>query len=219
MNKVLMLSAIAAIFSLTTSAQIKKGSILLGGQIGFNDLKVDYNNAQPDQKNNNSLFSISVGTAIRENKVLGTSITYGHSDFDQNYNGNAFVNSRSNYYGIDIFYRQYKKLAKDFYFFGELGAGYLGSDQTDTDIPGNNKTKYTSSGGRVYLTPGAAYRIYKKLQVELLVPGIAGASYTVDKKTVAANNAFNSTQNRFGFNTSLNASFFYNLSLGFKFVL
>ena len=219
MNKVFLLATIITILNLTVSAQIKKGSILLGGQIGFNDSKVDYNNAQPDQKNKNSLFNISVGTAIRENKVLGASITYGQSDFDQNYNSNAFVNSRGNQYGIDIFYRQYKKLAKDFYFFGELGAGYFGSDQTDTDLPGNYITKYTSSGGRVYLTPGVAYRIYKKLQVELLVPGIAGASYTVDKKTVAANNALNSTQNRFGFNTSLNASFFYNLSLGFKFVL
>jgi hypothetical protein len=219
MNKVLLLTAIAAVFNLTVSAQIKKGSILLGGQIGFNDFKVDYNNAQPDQKNKNTIFNISVGTAIRENKVLGVSITYGHVDYDHNYNGNAFVNSKGDQYGIDIFYRQYKKLAKDLYFFGELGAGYSGSNQTDTDVPGNNKTKYTSSGGGVYLSPGVAYRIYKKLQVELLVPSIAGASYTVDKVTFTANNALNSTQNRFGFNTSLNSSFLYNLNLGFKFVL
>ena len=186
MKKIFLLSTIIAIFNLTTSAQIKKGSLLLGGQVSYADVKSNYNTPQSDQKNKSAYFNVSVGTAFKENKVLGVSVSYGHFNSDYNYNGNSYTNIKSDRYNFDVFYRQYKKLAKDFYLFGELGGGYFGGNQTDTDIPSNNKTKYTESGAELYLTPGIAYRIYKKLQVELVIPQIAGTSYFSSKKKFAA---------------------------------
>lgn len=216
MKKIFLFSTIIAIFNLTLSAQIKKGTILLGGQIYYGDTKVNYYASQPEQKNKSAYFNISAGTALKENKVLGFSVTYGHSEFSYNYNSNAYINGKYDRYNFDVFYRQYKILAKDFYFFGELGAGYLGSNQTDTEVPSNNKTKYTLAGGELYLTPGIAYRIYKKLQVELLIPQIAGINYSVLKRTAQTNI---SKEDQFRFNTNLNSSLLSNLGLGFRFVL
>jgi hypothetical protein len=216
MKKIFLLTTVITIFNLTTSAQIKKGSILLGGQISYYNSKIDWNTAQPDQKYKSGTFNISAGTAFKENSVLGLYITYGHYNNDNNYNGIAYNNSKGDRYNFGVFYRKYKKLAKDFYLFGELGAGYAGSNQTDTELPGNNKTKYTRSGGELYLTPGISYRIYKKLQVELLIPQIAGVQYAVQKTTSLANN---SKEDQFNFNTNLNSSLLGNLGLGFRFVL
>lgn len=221
MKRTFLLSAAIIIFSFATRAQIKKGAILLGGQLSYNDAVSNYSNSQPGQKNKSAVFNIAAGKALKENKVLGIAISYTHfnSDYIYNNNGNLYYNVNSNRYYLDVFYRQYKKLAKDFYLFGEIGAGYSGSKQTDTEIPANTKTRLTESGGRMYLTPGIAYRIYKKLQVELLIPQIAGVNYAVQKRTSATSSANNSTQNQFGFNTSLNASWLSNVGLGFRFVL
>ncbi len=216
MKQILLLSALIFSFNLTTSSQIKKSSLLLGGQISYSDIKTEYKTAQPDQKNKYADFNISAGTALKENVVLGLSLGFGHTNLDYSYNGVSYINSKSDRYSFTVFYRQYKKLAKDFYFFGELGAGYIGSNQTDTDIPSNIKTKYTRSGVQLYLTPGISYRIYKKLQVELLIPQIGGINYSVlnTKSPV-----IDSKEDHFGFNTNLNSSFLSNLALGFRFVL
>lgn len=221
MKKICLLFGVIAIFSLTTTAQIKKGSILLGGQIGYNNAVSNYSSTQPDQKSNSAVFNIAAGKAFKEDKMLGAAISYSHFNADYNYNniGNTYYNVNADRYNFDVFYRQYKKLAKDFYLFGEMGGGYFGGKQTDTDLPANAKTRLTESGGRVYLTPGIAYRVYKKLQVELLIPQIAGINYAVQKRSSLSNSAGNSTQNQFGFNTSLNSSLLSNIGLGFRFVL
>jgi hypothetical protein len=218
MKMIFLLSTVITIFNLTSSAQIKKGSVLIGGQISYADAKSHYNSTQPDQKNKSAVFNISAGKALKQNKVLGIAISYSHFNYDNN-NGNIDYNVNSDRYNFDVFYRQYKKLAKDFYIFGELGGGYFGGNQTDTDIPSNNKTKYTESGVGLFLTPGISYRIYKKLHLELLLPQIAGVNYSVQKRSSLTNIQNNSKQNQFSFNTNLNASLLSNLGLGFRFVL
>lgn len=208
-----------SIFSFISSAQIKKGAILLGGQVGYHDGVFKSSNTQLDQKRKSAVFNIAAGKAVKENKVVGISISYNHFGANNNYNGNNYTKVRVHGYNFEVFYRQYKKLAKDFYLFGEMGGGYFGSNQTDTEIPANTRFRYTESGGRLYLTPGIAYRLYKKLQVELLIPQIAQANYSVIKRRLAPNNAGYTTQNQFSFNTSLNSSLLSNLGLGFRFVL
>lgn len=219
MKHLFLLPVFIGIFTLITSAQIKKGSILLGGQIFYGDSRTDYKAPLLDQKSKSAHFNISAGSALKENSVLGLLVAYSHTDFDHNYNGNSYTNIKSDRYGFDVFYRRYKKLVKDFYFFGELGAGYFGFNETDTETPTNNKTKYSQSGAELYLTPGISYRIYKKLQVELLVPQIAGMNYSVLKRTSPSNSSNDSKEKQFGVTTNLNASPLSNLGLGFRFVL
>ena len=214
MKHVFLLFGAVTIINLTASAQIKKGSVLLGGQLSFTDSKTAFNTPQPDQKYNSGSYNISAGTALKQNSVLGLYTGYSHYRFN---NGNNFYNKISeDRYNFGVFFRQYKKLAKDFYFFGELGTGYIGSNRTESTISPNVTTKYAQSGANIYLTPGISYRIYKKLQVELLVPQIAGVSFSVLKTTTQSNS---SRENLFSFNTNLNSSLLSNLGLGFRFVL
>lgn len=220
MNKVLLLTAVAAIFNLTVSAQIKKGSILLGGQIGYYDYNGKFATTQNKQKNGAALFNISAGMAIRENKAVGIAATYYHINDDYATGGSLYNNTKYNRLNIDAFYRLYKKLAKDLYMFGEIGAGYVGIDETSASLPSNTiVTKYITSGGELYITPGVAYRIYKKLQVELVMPRIGETNYTHQKRTTQPSSPDDYTRNGFYFNSSLNGNFLGNLALGFKLVL
>jgi hypothetical protein len=220
MKQLLLLTAIITIFNSTLSAQIKKGSILLGGQIGFIDYNGKFSTTQNKQKNGAALFNISAGTAISENKVLGIAASYYHTNDDYANNGSVYSNTKYNRLNIDAFYRLYKKLAKDLYLFGEIGAGYIGSDETSANLPNNTiVTKYMTMGGELYVTPGVAYRIYKKLQVELVIPRIVETNYTNQKRTTQPTSPDDYTRNGFYFNSSLNGNFLGNLALGFKFVL
>lgn len=214
MKKNFLLSAIVTIFTLTASAQIKKGAMLLGGQLSYGDLKRNFNSTLADEKVKSGLYNISVGTALKENFVLGGYVRYGHFKLE---NSNNFYSSTSEEsYGAGVFIRQYKKIRKDFYFFGELGGGYFGANGSQTTPSPSVTTKYEQSGGNLYLSPGISYRIYKKLQVELAIPQIAAVSFSTQKNTAPASG---SKENQFQFNTNLNSSFLSNLGLGFRFVL
>lgn len=147
---------------------------------------------------------------------MGLYVGYGHAKSDNYYNGSYYANTKQDRYNLGVFFRNYKKLAKDFYFFGELGAGYNGSKQTDVNLPGNSQVRYTQAGAELYLTPGISYRVFKKLQLELVIPQIAGLQYGVTKMTSQTSN---SKQDQFQFNTNLNSSLLSNLGLGFRFVL
>jgi len=49
MKKTILLSVIISLSSLAVSAQIKKGSVLLGGQVSAYHSNTDWNTSQPDQ--------------------------------------------------------------------------------------------------------------------------------------------------------------------------
>jgi hypothetical protein len=220
MRKILSLSLLFICSSLLATAQIKKGAVLLGGQIAFSDAESESNNNQPNQqqtqKNNNAFFRISVGKAIKENTVAGINAGYG-SNKNENFNNNTLVSSSDfKQYSVGVFYRQYKKIGGNFYFFGEGGADYIGSTQKDNNFPGNNLITRKGSGVQLSLTPGISYQVLKKLQLEILIPDIAALQYNT-LKTTAQNS--NSKQNQFSFNTSLSSSPFNSLGVGFRLVL
>ena len=68
-------------FGLITNAQIKKGATLLGGQISFGNRQFEDDISKYEYKN--SLISVNVGRAIKENTVVG--IGFGYSWYS-NYN-------------------------------------------------------------------------------------------------------------------------------------
>jgi hypothetical protein len=214
MKRTSLTLTVATLFTLAASAQIKKGAILIGGQISFGNSKTDYHSTRPDQKYSSAYYNISAGTAVKENTVIGLYAGYGYFRYDDI--NNVYQTVKNDNYSFGVFLRQYKKLAKDFYLFGELGAGYTGSNRSETTTPPVTTTKYTQNGGNLYLTPGIAYRVYKKLQVELLVPQVAGVSYSTAKTTGVSTNT---TEHYFSFNTNLNSSLLSNLGLGFRFIL
>jgi hypothetical protein len=202
------------------TAQIKKGAILLGGQLGFNNSSGDYTSNTPpntpqNQKSRGANFGIAIGSAIKDNVVVGINAGYG-SYKNENTVGITSFTSTTNQYNFGVFYRQYKSLGRNFYFLGEAGIGYNGSKQTDKNTPVVNDVTRKSSGVQLYLSPGVAYQVSKKLQLEILVPNIVSAGYSKNKTTSQVNN---STQDNFYINTNLNGPPLNNLAVGFRFIL
>lgn len=195
--------------SLLINAQIKKGAVLLGGQISNYTNTSDLSRTTTDQKSTNGVFNISAGKAWKENTVWGLNLSYYPSSL------NAFNNNTANYmynkqkqYTAGIFYRQYKPLARNFYVFAQAGVDYTTLHVTALYLPSNSKETSTQRGGDIYLTPGISYNIWKKLQVEILIPGIVNVNYI-----------HNANYNSFSFNTNLNPVSLNAVAVGFRFIL
>src|SRR4051812_14967137 len=120
MNKILPLALLCLFFSSATDAQIKKGSLLLGGDISFSKNKGSYD-YQPsyDYSTKGLTLNPSLGVAIKENTIVGAGLSYGKTWF-QSSNSNS--DRKSDGKGAQLYIRKYMPLGKGFYLFGQSGA-------------------------------------------------------------------------------------------------
>ena len=218
MTKLITLSFLLICISSVTYGQIKKGSILLGGQVFYFDSKFVQSTNQIVQKNSTATFNISVGKAFKENSLYGLNLSYSPSAYDYAYNGSTYLNRKTKFYSIGGYYRLYKSLAKDFYFFSELGAAYIFSHQIDTDTLGIKQVPLNQSGGQLNFTPGISYKIFKRVNFEVTIPNIVYVQYSVSKTETATPSQY-TKENRFSLNTNLNSSPLNYLGIGFRIIL
>jgi hypothetical protein len=201
--------------SFFANAQIKEGSILVGGQASYSHTSAKNSNADATQKQDYGIIDLSVGKAIKENKVVGIHLEFAPGTSDQTSNGNVIYKSKSTGYGAGVFYRQYKTLAKDFYFFIEGGANFFYSEQNTKDTTGTKIQKITSSAAQIYLAPGISYKVLKNLHLEVSIPQLFSLQYT---KSKARYMGVQSSQNNLTFSSNLNAASLDHLSVGFRFI-
>jgi hypothetical protein len=217
MTKIYLL-AVFCFLSLTTIAQIKKNSILLGG-----DFSYSRNNNQVfnyESKNSNGFLGISIGKAFRQNSVIGISVSAAPTLHSNYIYGNDTFQIKNNNYNAGLFYREYKQLGKDFYFFGNANASYHISNEKADHQSANKDTERKRKGATIGISPGLSYQLFKKLQVELTIPSLISISYFTSKYedqqfpgTVSKEKSFSISSNLFG-NSTLG-----NLGLGFRFLL
>src|SRR5688500_5128247 len=110
-----LLITVMSITTLSASSQITKGSILLGGNLGF----ATENNEDYKSKTTSTGVNISVGKAIRQNLVAGSDITYSYY---RTKTGDT-AKTIQQHYGAGFFLRKYASLGKGFYLFGQARAG------------------------------------------------------------------------------------------------
>ena len=217
MTKIYLLS-VFCFLSLTTIAQIKKNSILLGGDISYSRNKGEGLNHE--SKVNSGFLGISIGKAFRQNSVIGIRLSTSHNLQSNYVTGNDSIKFINNQYGAGLFYREYKQLGKDLYLFGNTEVAYrMSNDKTDYQS-GNKDQERKSKGATIGLTPGLSYQLFKKLQIELTIPSLISISYFTSKYedqrfpgTVSKEKSFALSSNLFG-NSTLG-----NLGLGFRFLL
>jgi hypothetical protein len=221
-TKFLLTAVILFFVAFTANAQIDKGAVLLGGGVSYYSYKSDQPNYYYANSQNKSVgANIQIGKAVNKNDVAGLILSYNYNKVNAiNYpDSNAYKN---NQYGVGIFYRKYKKLLKDFYFFGEIDGEYTHSENLQQNLQnGADKSKTTSDGGRISFVPGLSYQLCKMMQVELTMQNIVSASY-VHFKTNYANITIPPGPykgNNFSFNANLNSGFLSNFGIGFKFLL
>lgn len=197
--------------------QITKNSVLLGGQISYQNISYHYQGTPSDSKNKTASFNVSIGQVFNENSVFGFNLQYAPSTSTNTYVGSNYSNVDTKLYSIGIFTRQYKALAKDLYLFAESGAAYNNRKEVYTEINSNEKIGTLKQwGAQLNLTPGISYRIYKKLHLEVTIPNIVLIQYY---KTTNRPEAINTETKSFIFNTSLNGTALSWLGVGFHFIL
>ena len=126
------------------------------------------------------------------------------------------VSYHNNAYGLGIFYRKYKTLGKDFYLFGEAGAGYTFTSETGTDTLGVKQLTGSGNSGQLNFMPGIAYKISKKLFVEITIPAILVFQYSNSRSDYPNYAASNTKDHRFYVSTSLNSQSLFSLGIGFR---
>jgi hypothetical protein len=216
MQKFYFLAALV-IISVSGSAQIKKGSILLGGQLSYYTDKIEIGN--DEQQYSAGTFGISLGKAIKENRVLGFNFGFSPGKQENIRRGSDTFNLSINRFDVGVFYREYKRLAKDFYFFGQVDGAFITSNQKEK-YRRSSDIKVTQRGAFLTLTPGFSYQLFKKMQLEVTIPGIVGIQYSVNK--VDSQNPLTQSSKRKQLSVYSNLNNGTNLSwlgVGFRFVL
>ena len=212
MCKILLTGVLLLSFSFIASAQFNKGDMLLGGQLSYNSTKNDY---IPSLNANNGNFTVSIGRAVKDNAVFGITLSYSPGS-QKNNDPNNFYDNTFNGYSAGIFYRLYKPLGKEFYFFGEGGANYIGSTSASKNMSGVKISSGTSNAGSIYIMPGIAYRISKKFFLEVNIPNRFSVTYLNEKTT---SSGISSTTDSFGASASLTSNALSNIGIGFRLVL
>ncbi len=192
MKKVLLLFAII-LFVVCANAQIKKGAVLIGGQISASSNKSESQNNPPNlflnsSVNNASVIGFNIGTAFKQNKIAGINFTTSSTTSTNTNSINDVSTNTNNTNGIGLFYRSYKKLAKNFYFFGQADAAFLFGKGNTSNSSVTNST-FKSKGISTSFTIGAGYEIIKHVQIEITIPNIIGFQSSKSTQTITGFNS------------------------------
>ena len=225
MRKTAILTIGLACFTFVSNAQISKGSLYLGGSIGYSKTSEERTATSPTIPNTgelkNLVVSPAIGIAVKQNFIAGINFNYGKGT--QNY----FAGNNSKYdskvVGGGVFLRRYYPVATRFYAYGELGAGYANVSNTQESNYGTGIfTGYQSKGWSVgaSVSPGITYNVTKALFLEMEFANLLQLSYgkaTQTEKSSPTATPYVTTRKSFDFNTSLTSS--SNLNVGVRFII
>ena len=221
--------AVLLFISFCANAQIKKGTFLVGGQISAGkEERSNYNPSYPIPQPNPNIqndeykyvnVGISIGKAIKDNRVIGFNFNTANFNESLFYNSTETSLSKNNRNDAGIFYRSYKKIGKDFYLFGETNALVrFGKTRYNHTTSINNST-VKETGASLSFTPGFAYAISKKFHIELTMQNLAGVQYATSKQefTNPANPTLKTSS--YNINSSLSNGILGYMGIGFRLIL
>ncbi len=208
-TKFYLLTAVFGFIITNANAQIEKGTFMLGGQASYN--KQEFSGIFPgsenatEQNHNKStgLINLSAGYAISKNNIVGLTLLYSPEK-----EGGTIWRTK----GIGLFYRGYKPLGNNFYFFGQGDALYT-RYKTSLEGPPTLYKNESSSGGLSF-TPGISYQVLRNVHLELSIPNIVNINQS--KTEVTTSETQTSTYKSFMVHSSLQSNVLENLGVGFK---
>jgi hypothetical protein len=165
-------------------AQINQGTVLLGGGLNlYNSNQKSFiggiRSSTPPQKYTSISIQPSAMKAIAKNLLWGINLDFSYQSQSVNYD------MHYNEYGIGTFLRKYKPLGSGFYLFGQSGLEFTYGDERISYPPGYSDS-YTETKNAIIslgFSPGIAYAINRRWQVEMLLPGLFYADYEHDAET------------------------------------
>ena len=158
-----------------SNAQIKKGTILLGGDFSFNT-QTSKDGANKF-KSNGFTFSPVFAKAVKQNIFWGVSVLYSSYN---NTPAPPYSTSKYKSYGAGVFYRRYYPVKNKFYVFLQAGASTgFGKDKYRQGPDFYFDEKRISAG--LNITPGVSIAVTKKLYLESGFNNIANLNYQHSK--------------------------------------
>ena len=173
LKKVLLFVSITMLTTIC-SAQINKGTILLGGDINFTAQTVEQSGISGTQKNSYLVFSPVLAKALKQNIFFGGSLSFS-SGRSVNSNNDKL---ESNSYGAGVFMRKYKPVVKNFYAFLQAG---LNANWGKSEIVASGLSYQQSFSTNINVTPGLSIGISKKIYLETGFANVASLSFSRTK--------------------------------------
>jgi hypothetical protein len=205
-----------------THAQISKGSIVLGGNLSYDNQanNADYGSGSSNVLKSNTLnINPSIAKAIRDNLLLGVDLSYLHGSSTNNGNGAAGT-SALNGFSVGFFFRRYKPIGSGFSLFGqaELSGGYTHNHATNQ--VGSPTDDITNTGsGALNFYPGIAYALNRHWQIETGLANFLTVSYIHSRETISNTNQPDQFQTDHNFNltSGLSGSDFF--TVGVRYII
>ena len=190
------------------NAQITKGSLWLGGNIGFSSSK---NNNGQNSKENIYSISPSIGTAVKQNTIVGL-----QANFTSDHYENSAIDQKSSNSGAGVFLRQYWQIVNRFYAFGHFTAGYSSNNQTNE----SQNYKYEVNGWSVGLgaSPGVSFSVNKWFQLEAGFSNLFYLNYS-QKNTKTTSTTSQSSVDSHVVSAGINLENASSFNLGFRFLI
>jgi hypothetical protein len=225
MKKRIILSFVCVLSLLCLNAQVKKGTVLIGGNLNFSNTQNNY--IYPGAGNyqlSRSQFQVEAAKAIKENLLAGIRLGYGNSpgnSFDKLTGSFNFSYRKTPFYSAGVYVRKYVPAGKRFMFFGEVllnyeTGKYISSerDYANRQYTTNFKLRDLSIGGSL----GIAYKVSNRVSLELAFNNLLAASLSNISGTYQYQNSGSSAvvNNTFGYITPFSPSMNRNISLGVK---
>lgn len=213
-----LLALLAMSIAVTLNAQFDNKAIVLGGQASYRNSKSNASNFT--DKYASSSVTIAAGKAIRSNAVVGIRLGYAPIKNTNESNSNITSKLTGDRTEAGVFYRSYRTQASRLYFFGEFSATWIGSEQVEKSSSPAQHIVTKTNAGSLGVTPGLAYQLFKRLQVEVSLQDLIGLQYSVSKisnKNVAGGST---TQKQlvFGSNFGLANNSLAGVGIGFRFI-
>ncbi|MBI2731289.1 MAG: outer membrane beta-barrel protein [Sphingobacteriales bacterium] len=212
MSKKILLSIFASsCFIQILSAQISKGSVLLGGGIGLNTSTAEQGSYKG--KSNGFFLNPAAGVAVKNNLIVGGDLQFNHSKNESLPN----YSDKNQTYGAGFFVRKYKLISGKFYFFGQGRIGF--SYSKNENVQTTNYTTNTKGWGTGFsIQPGISFAVNKRLHIEAGFNDIVTASYQHRKIEYTPLPNSERKENSFSIGTSL-SNFSSSLFFGFRVLL
>lgn len=182
--KKLYLASSLLFIGLLSQAQINNGTVLLGGGLNFSgSTEKNYiggvRSSAPPTKYTFVSIQPSAMKAIGKNLLWGVNLDFSYQAQPGNYD------MHYNEYGLGTFLRKYKPLGSGFYLFGQSGLEFTYGDQRTSYPPGYGDSYTETKDATVSLgfSPGIAYAINPRWQVEILLSDLFYADYEHDMET------------------------------------
>lgn len=182
--KFIALAVAGCLATALSHAQIKKGSLLFGGTLGYTSISQDINTTDPgtsyDSQRKELLLSPSFAVALANNLFIGADLTW--NNINEKYSQINIQAKREVKYitkGGGVFARKYWNIVDRFYIFGQ---GRVGIETFKNDIafappalPYGYDKGYTIAAS---IYPGLSFALSKKVHLESTFLNLITLQYT-----------------------------------------